>query len=192
MRRTVSLAALLCWPSLSFAADDTYEIKKTDAAAAVGAKGTASVTITSKKGWHLNQEAPLTLKLAPPPGVSLDKPKLGRADLARSTEDEARFDVGVTLSEPGQKLVEAEAGFVLCREDSCRPIKQKLTLAASAATRRRPRRQPRSPPRRRRRSPSPQTPAPARRAFALDGGVELAERGHDESFGTKGSRVPPG
>lgn len=133
MRRTVSLAALLCWPSLALAADDTYEIKKTDAAAAVGAKGTASVTITSKKGWHLNQDAPLTLKLAPPPGVALDKPKLGRADLARSTEDEARFDVGMTLAEPGQKLVEAEARFVLCREDSCRPIKQKLTLAAEAA-----------------------------------------------------------
>lgn len=134
MRRTVAFAALLCLPSLlAVAADDTYEIKKTDATAAVGAKATASVTITSRKGWHLNEEAPLTLKLAPPPGVSLDKPKLGRSDLALSTNDEARFDVGMTLAEPGKKLVEAEAGFVLCREDSCRPIKQKLTLAAEAA-----------------------------------------------------------
>lgn len=132
MRTTVALAALLCLPALAFA-DETYEIQKTDAVAAVGAKGTASVTIISKRGWHLNQEAPLTLKLAAVPGVTLDKPKLGRTDLAQSTESQARFDVGMTLSEPGKKVIGAEAGFVLCREDSCRPIRQKLTLTAETA-----------------------------------------------------------
>ena len=133
MRKTAALAILLWCPTLAFAADGTYEIRQTDALAEVGAKATASVTITSKQGWHLNHEAPLTLKLSPSPGVTLDKPKLGRADLAKSTESEARFDVGLTLSEPGKKLIAAEAGFVLCQQDSCRPIKEKLTLTAEAA-----------------------------------------------------------
>jgi hypothetical protein len=132
MPRVVALAACLVLPVLAQAADDTWEIKTTDATVTVGTRGSASVTITSKRGWHLNQEAPLTLKLSPTPGVALDKPKLGRADLARSTDKEARFDVGLTLSEPGKKLVEAVAGFVLCREDSCRPIKAQVTLAAQA------------------------------------------------------------
>jgi hypothetical protein len=132
MRTALVFASLLCFATRTFAADDTFEIKKTDGTAAVGGKATASVTITAKRGWHLNQEAPLSLKLAPVPGVVVDKPQLGRADLAASSETAARFDVVLTLSEPGKKVIEAEAGFVLCQKDSCRPVKEKLTLAAEA------------------------------------------------------------
>jgi len=113
----------------SHAADDTYKVDKTDASLSPGAKGKASVTISAKKGWHLNAQAPLTLKLQPGPGVEVDKPKLARADLAASNETSARFDVGLTATETGKKSVEAEAGFVLCQEDACRPIKEKITLA---------------------------------------------------------------
>ncbi len=109
--------------------DDSYEVSKTDASLTAGGKGQASVTISAKKGWHLNAEAPLTLKLVPPAGVEVDKAKLGRGDLAMSNDKSARFEVGVTASEPGKKVVEAEAGFVLCQEDSCRPVKQKIALA---------------------------------------------------------------
>jgi hypothetical protein len=133
MRKAAAFAICLLLPSLGLGADDTYEIAKRDAAAPVGTKATASVTITSKQGWHLNHDAPLTLKLSPTPGVALDKPKLGRSDLTRSTESEARFEVALTLTEPGRKLIEAEAGFVLCRQDSCRPIREKLTLTAEAS-----------------------------------------------------------
>jgi hypothetical protein len=133
MRTALATVALFLVATHAFAADDTFEIKKTDGMAAVGAKATASVSITAKKGWHLNQEAPLTLKLAPAPGVVVDKAKLERADLAASSETTARFDVGLTLAEPGKKVIEAEAAFVLCQKDSCRPVKEKLTLAAEAA-----------------------------------------------------------
>jgi hypothetical protein len=135
MRSTIGhvLAALCILPTgASFAADSAYAVSKTDVSAAAGHKATASVTITAKNGWHLNQEAPFTLKLTPAPGVVVDKPKLGRGDLALSTQTQARFDVGVTLSDPGKKVIEAEASFVLCQEDSCRPIKEKLTISAEA------------------------------------------------------------
>jgi hypothetical protein len=132
MRTALTIVALLLLAVPARATDGSFDIKQTDARAAVGAKATASVTITAKQGWHLNQEAPLTLKLTPPAGVTVDKPKLGRGDLAASSESAARFDVGLTLSAPGKQSIEAEAGFVLCRQDSCRPIKQKLTLAAEA------------------------------------------------------------
>jgi DsbC/DsbD-like thiol-disulfide interchange protein len=115
------------------AADTSYEVSKTDASLTAGGKGNASVTISAKKGWHLNAGAPLTLKLLPAPGVEVDKAKLGRGDLALSNETSARFEVGVTAAEPGKKSIEAEAGFVLCQEDSCRPIKEKVTLAVDVA-----------------------------------------------------------
>ena len=113
---------------LARAADETYEVKAKSAKATVGEKATASVTIASKKGWHLNAEAPLTLKLAPGPGVSVDKPKLTRADLAASSDNSARFDVSLAASHPGTGEIAAEAGFVLCQESECRPVREKLVI----------------------------------------------------------------
>jgi hypothetical protein len=129
-----AIALTLLLAHSSSAADDSYEVSKTDASLTVGSKGKASVTISAKKGWHINADAPLTLKLLPTTGVTLDKAKLGRGDLALSNETMARFEVSLTAAEPGKMAVEAEAGFVLCQEDSCRPIKQKLTLAVDASS----------------------------------------------------------
>lgn len=125
-----SLFALVGLAGPAAAADGTFAIAKTDAKGVVGTPATASVTITAKQGWHLNQEAPFTLKLSPAPGVTVAKPKLVRGDLALSTDTEARFDVPLTVADPGKRLVDAEAGFVLCQKDACRPIKEKLTLSA--------------------------------------------------------------
>lgn len=137
MRRVPGLLSLallaLVLSALPARADDTYQIRKTDAVVTVGSKGKASVTIAAKKGWHLNAEAPLSLKLGETAGLSTDKPKLGRADLALSTETEARFDVGVTASEPGTRTLEAEASFVLCQESACRPVREKVALAVEAS-----------------------------------------------------------
>jgi hypothetical protein len=134
MRPLLTAITLLLFTSPALANDGTFEIDKSETIMAVGKKATTSVTITAKKGWHLNQEAPCTLKLTPPAGVSVDKAKLGRADLAVSTETSARFDVGVTLAEPGKKRIEAEAGFVLCQKEACRPVKEKLSITAEATS----------------------------------------------------------
>ena len=128
----VLVFALLFAPALSTRADDSYQVSKTDAVVTLGGKGKASVTIAAKKGWHLNAEAPLTLRLGTTPGLVTEKAKLGRPDLAMSNETQARFDVVVAASEPGKKALEAEAGFVLCQEDSCRPVKEKLVLTVDA------------------------------------------------------------
>jgi hypothetical protein len=119
-------------PATPARADDTYEIRKTDVETTVGNQAKAQVTITAKKGWHLNAEAPLTLKLSAAEGVKLDKAKLARADLAQSSENTARFDVGLTATRPGTESVDAEAGFVLCQESACRPVKEKVSIAVTA------------------------------------------------------------
>ena len=55
------------------ASDALYEIKKTEPKVAVGATATASLTITAKAGWHVNGEAPITVALTAPAGVTLQK-----------------------------------------------------------------------------------------------------------------------
>lgn len=131
MPKTVLLALLLV-PALASAAE-THQVTTTGARATPGQAALASVTIQGKNGWHVNEEAPISLKLAPGPGVAVDKPKLARADLAENTKDRARFDVKLTANEPGAKTVAAEANFVMCQATACQPVKETLTLALEVA-----------------------------------------------------------
>jgi len=110
-----------------------YEIKKTEPKVAVGATATASLTIHAKAGWHVNAEAPITVALTPPAGVTLQKAKLTRADLAQSSQESARFDIPVSATEAGKKTISAEARFVLCQEQACKPVKETLVLALDVA-----------------------------------------------------------
>jgi len=131
------LAAALLTAALGTAtqarAEEIYEIKKSEVKATVGAKSTTSLTIAAKSGWHLNEAGPLSLTLVPAPGISVDKPRLLRADLAESTKEQARFDVAFTASEPGQKTINAEAYFVMCQATTCKPVKEKLAFAVDVA-----------------------------------------------------------
>src|SRR6187431_2528678 len=111
------------------AGDALYEIKKTEPKVAVGSTGTASLTITAKSGWHVNDEAPITVALTAPAGVTVPKAKLTRADLAQSSKETARFDIPVSATEAGKKTINAEARFVLCQEQACKPVKETLALA---------------------------------------------------------------
>ena len=118
---------------ISTAGDALYEIKKTEPKIAVGATATASLTITAKAGWHVNAEAPITVALTAPAGVTLPKAKLTRADLAHSSPDAARFDIPVSATEAGKKTINAEARFVLCQEQACKPVKETLALAVDVS-----------------------------------------------------------
>ena len=111
------------------ASDALYEIKKTEPKVAVVATATASLTITAKSGWHVNGEAPISVALTAPAGVTLQKLKLTRSDLAQSTPEAARFDIPVSATEAGKKTINAEARFVLCQEQACKPVKETLALA---------------------------------------------------------------
>jgi len=126
---TIGTMSFVLAAGVSTAADSLYEIKKTEPKVAVGATGTASLTITAKSGWHVNDEAPITVALTAPAGVTLPKAKLTRADLAQSSKETARFDIPVSATEAGKKTINAEARFVLCQEQACKPVKETLALA---------------------------------------------------------------
>jgi DsbC/DsbD-like thiol-disulfide interchange protein len=115
--------------SASSAASANYEVTSAATKASPGVKTAASLTLASKNGWHLNEEAPMTVKLSPGAGITVDKPKLSRADATEKTKDRARFDISFMAADPGQKKIDAEASFVICQETACKPVKQKLALA---------------------------------------------------------------
>jgi hypothetical protein len=115
-------------------AEDTHTVKTAPAKATVGVPAIVSVTIEGRNGWHINGEAPISLKLAPQTGVTVAKPKQNRTDLAESTETKARFDVSATMAEAGAKTIGAEASFVVCQESACKPVKETLTLTLATET----------------------------------------------------------
>jgi len=106
-----------------------HEVTATPGKAVAGGKGQVSVTLAAKNGWKLNAEAPMSLKLTPGAGVTVDKPKLSRKDLASNDGHAARFDVPFAASEAGQKSIDAEAAYVICQESACKQVKEKLTVA---------------------------------------------------------------
>jgi hypothetical protein len=138
--------AWLALPIVAAHADGaaTHEIRKTEPRIAAGGQGSASLTIAAKNGWHVNAEAPITVSLSSADaGLTIAKTKLGRADLAESTKDAARFDIPVSCAAEaavGKKTITAEAKFVMCQESACKPVKETLalnvevTLAAAAPT----------------------------------------------------------
>jgi hypothetical protein len=131
------VAACAAWLVLaggtSQAAGDAYEVKSAPVKATLGEKATASVNIATKPGWHLNEEAPFTLKLTPGQGITVEKPRLVRADLAASTNTTARFDVVLVAGKDGHGEVQADASFVICQETICRPIKEKVVISVETS-----------------------------------------------------------
>ena len=126
---SATAAAFLLLPLAAHAEGKLYDIQKSEPKVAAGGKGTASVTIATKGGWHMNAEAPITIKLTPPAGISVPKPQLGRGDLAQSTAESARFDIPVVATtETGQKVINVETRFVICQESACKPVKETLAL----------------------------------------------------------------
>ena len=128
-----ALSAASLVHSVARAEERLYEITNPQSKVAVGAKSTTSVTIATKNGWHVNAEAPITLSLTAPAGITLPKAKLARADLAASTKESARFDVAFEAAEVGPKVIAAEARFVICQETACKPVKETLTLNIDVA-----------------------------------------------------------
>jgi hypothetical protein len=112
----------------------SHEIRKTEPKVVAGAKGSASLTIAGRNGWHVNEEAPITVSLATTDSsVTVAKTKLGRADLAESTKESARFDIPFTTTDPGTKTINAEAKFVMCQETACKPVKETLAFNIEVA-----------------------------------------------------------
>jgi DsbC/DsbD-like thiol-disulfide interchange protein len=128
-RLLLALALATLTAATARAADSLYQITKVEPKVAVGGTGTASLTIKVNGGWHVNDEAPISVVLTPPSGLTVKKDKLTRADLAASSKESARFDIPVTASEAGKKTIGAEARFVLCQEQACKPVKETVTLA---------------------------------------------------------------
>src|SRR6185503_12560905 len=74
---------------------EMFDLKTAETKVAPGAKGSASLTIAAKGGWHVNmeKESPFKATLTPDAGVTVAKTTLDRSDLAVKDQAAPRFDI---------------------------------------------------------------------------------------------------
>ncbi len=125
--RLAVVVASAWFASPARAADATFAVTVETPKAEHGKRQTARVVVRPGKGYHLNQDFPLSLSLTPPTGVAVDKGKLDKKD-AKLSEAEASFDVAYTATSAGKYQIAGEMKFAVCSATTCDPKKEKVSF----------------------------------------------------------------
>jgi hypothetical protein len=107
-------------------ANEQYALQIDPGEATVGQPGTVSIRVIPNATWHMNLEYPTKLTVTPPAGVEVAKPKLGKDDAVKFTEENAEFAIAFTPSEAGDKVFTGEFKFAVCQDTACVPKTEKL------------------------------------------------------------------
>jgi hypothetical protein len=109
-------------------ADSSYNLKVETQVAKKGSPGVARILVAPGAGYHVNKSYPWAVTVAPPAGVTVDRPKQGPSDAVRLEEAGAEFDVRFTAADVGKKTFTGELKFAVCSDSSCDPKKEKLSF----------------------------------------------------------------
>jgi hypothetical protein len=98
----------------------TVKVKK-------GGQGTAKVEVVPRSDAHVSPDAPISLALTPPPGVKVEKTKLGRPDAKETQKKGVEFDVPFTADQSGE--LKGKLTFFICTEKLCERQTKDLAFA---------------------------------------------------------------
>jgi hypothetical protein len=108
---------------------DAYTVKLASPdKVAVGSKGSATLEITPKKGWHLNDEFPYKLTVTAPAGAKVAKPEQGKKDTVSFSHEKMKWAIDFEASAAGDKAFTGKVKFAVCTETSCDPKKEELAF----------------------------------------------------------------
>ncbi len=141
IRRFTPMAALLAalaWTAPALAQDvdpaSLYEVSTegTSTQVKAGEKGLLVLSIKTKPGAHVSEEAPLKLEVKGTQ-VTPEKQKLGREDsvgkkAAGQEYADPRFEVPFTTATAGKGSVDAKLTFFICTEKICARQQKTLSL----------------------------------------------------------------
>ncbi|MEJ7604350.1 MAG: hypothetical protein WKG01_41200, partial [Kofleriaceae bacterium] len=93
----------------------TWELRIPDRIeVALGATAVLPIAIAVDRGLTVSKDAPVIVALAPPPGVTLKKRRLGRADAVDPEADAPRFAVPIRGDTAGEHVVKVHLKLWLC------------------------------------------------------------------------------
>jgi len=115
--------------SKTVADTDSYTVKLASPdKVTTGAKGSATLEITPKKGWHLNDEFPYKLTVTAPAGAKVAKPEQGKKDTVSFSHEKMKWAIDFEASTAGDKAFTGKVKFAVCTETSCDPKKEELAF----------------------------------------------------------------
>jgi len=100
--------------------DKLYTIDIGPAVANRGQAIQVPVVFHAAKGWRIAQEFAVGLKVFPPAGITAGKAYLDKSD-AKLSAHEGQFEVLLTGTEVGKKLIPAALVFTVCHDQNCDP-----------------------------------------------------------------------
>ncbi|MBA3460570.1 MAG: hypothetical protein H0T46_11445 [Deltaproteobacteria bacterium] len=98
-----------------------------------GASGTIPISIAVDRGLTVSRDAAVIVDLAPEPGLTFRKRRLGRSDAVDPEADAPRFAAAVRGDQDGEHSVKVRVRFWLCGGKACRPIDVRRTAVVSVA-----------------------------------------------------------
>ena len=108
---------------------ESYTVKlASPAKVTTGSKGSATLEIIPKKGWHLNDEFPYKLTVAAPAGAKVAKPEQGKKDTVAFSHSSMKWAIDFQASAAGDKAFTGKVKFAVCTETSCDPKKEELAF----------------------------------------------------------------
>ena len=108
---------------------EAYTVKlAAPAKLSTGAKGSATLEIVPKAGWHLNDEFPYKLTMTAPSGAKVAKPEQGKKDTVAFSPDKMKWAIDFEASAAGDKAFTGKVKFAVCTETSCDPKKEELAF----------------------------------------------------------------
>lgn len=127
--------ALLALAATADAQPANWEIKLPDKVeAAQGATVQLPITIAVDRGFSVSKDGPVLIDLAPDPGLTIKKRRLGRPEAVDPEADVPRFVVPVRADTAGDHLVKLRIRLWLCGAKVCRPldVKRQTTVTVTA------------------------------------------------------------
>ena len=95
------------------------------------AGGTLPINIVVDRGMSLSKDASIVIDLAPEPGVTGTRRRLGRTDAVDPEADAPRFAVPLRADNPGDFAMRVRLRFWLCGQKVCRPVDAKRTVTVA-------------------------------------------------------------
>ena len=95
------------------------------------AGGTLPISIVVDRGLSLSKDASIVIDLAPEPGVSVKRRRLGRTDAVDPEADAPRFAVPLRADNAGDFAMRVRLRFWLCGQKVCKPIDAKRTVTVA-------------------------------------------------------------
>ena len=99
----------------------------------VGTDAAFDIALTTRAGWHVNEEYPITVELESPQAVEIEKHELTKEDAAEFGDESARFHVAFNAAEAGEHRIQAKVDFAVCTPETCVPEERTLSFVLPVA-----------------------------------------------------------